>query len=88
MKDSFGFVSRETSLKTLYSYCVQDISDKELILDAIAGLIELGEPRFLESALVVKTFKDTLMELNMISAVNKVPQGSAVTVNGLQLFNV
>ena len=30
----------------------------------------------------------TLTELNMISAVNKVPKGSAVTVNGLQLFNV
>ena len=54
----------------------------------MTGLTDLGEPQFLESALVVKVFKDTLAELNMISAVNKVPKGSAITVNGLQLFSV
>lgn len=88
LKDNFGFVSKEVILKTLYSYCIQDVNDVELILDAMTGLTDLGEPQFLESALVVKVFKDTLVELNMISAVNKVPKGSAVTVNGLQLFSV
>lgn len=88
MKDTAGFASKAQMIKIMNSYVMSDATDAELDIDALTGLADLGAPRFLESALVVKTFKDTIQELSMINSIEKIPKGSSASCGGYELFRI